>query len=130
MADTRPGLYASLKGLLGTSLTLLQTRLQLLATELEEERQRVLAALLWTAVAVLAIGAGLIFLAVFVTVLFWDEHRLLVLGGFAGVFMSLGIVAALFVRRLWSSPSGLFADSLAELSRDRAALRAAEPESK
>ena len=63
MAEARPGLYASVKGLLGTSLTLLQTRIQLLATELEEERQRVLALLLWGAVAVLGLGAGLLFLA-------------------------------------------------------------------
>ncbi|MDE2442329.1 MAG: phage holin family protein, partial [Betaproteobacteria bacterium] len=74
----RTGLFASLKGLLGTSLTLLQTRLQLLATELEEERQRLLALLLWGAVAVLALGAGAIFLAIFLTVLLWDSQRLLV----------------------------------------------------
>ena len=127
MADARPGLYASVKGLLGTSLTLLQTRLHLLATELEEERQRLLVSLLWTAVAVLAIGIGLFFTALFLTVLFW-EQRLLVAGLSASVFLLVGIVAACLARRLWSSPSGLFAASLAELSSDRAALREPEQE--
>ena len=127
MADARPGLYASVKGLLGTSLTLLQTRLQLLVTELEEARIRLLAIFLWAAIAVLALGVGLLFVALFLTVLFW-EQRLLVSGVCAGLFLALGVVAALVARRLCASPSGLFADSLAELSRDRAALRVAEPE--
>ena len=127
MADARPGLYASVKGLLGTSLTLLQTRLQLLATELAEERERLLSSLVWTAVAVLALGAGLFFTALFLIVLFW-EQRLLVAGLSAGAFLVAGILATCFARRLWTAPSDLFAASLAELSRDRAALRSSEPE--
>lgn len=128
MADARPGLFASVKGLLGTSLTLLQTRLQLLATELEEERQRLLALLLWGAVAVLTLGAGLLFLAIFLTVLFWDSQRLLVLGIFSALFLVLGLVAVYLTWSLGRSPSGLFAASMAELSRDRAALREPEQE--
>ena len=128
MAEARPGLYASVKGLLGTSLTLLQTRIQLLATELEEERQRVLALLFWGAVAVLALGAGLLFLAIFLTVLLWDSHRLLVLGIFTALFLGIGLVAVYLSYKLGRSPSGLFAASMAELSRDRAALREPEKE--
>lgn len=128
MADARPGLFASVKGLLGTSLTLLQTRLQLLATELEEERQRLLALLLWGAVAVLGLGAGLVFLAIFLTVLLWDSHRLLVLGIFTAVFLGTGLIAVYLACKLGRSPSGLFAASMVELGRDRAALRDVEPE--
>jgi uncharacterized membrane protein YqjE len=130
MSASRPGLYSSVKGLLGTALTLLQTRLQLLATELEEERQRVLALLLWGAVAVLALGAGLVFLAVFLTVLLWDSNRLLALGVFSAVFLGLGITAVCLAWKLGHSPSGLFAASMAELHRDRAALREPEVEQK
>lgn len=126
MTDARPGLYASVKGLLGTALTLLQTRVQLLATELEEERQRLLSLLLWGAVATAAMGAGLVFLAIFLTVLLWDTHRLLVLGIFTAFFLGLGLLAAYLAWKLGTSPSGLFTASMAELSRDRAALR--EPE--
>lgn len=123
MAVSRAGLYASVKGLLGTSLTLVQTRIQLLATELEEERQRILALLLWAAVAVLAMGAGLVFLAIFLTVLLWDTHRLLVLGVFTAIFLGLGLSAVFLAWRLAHTPSGLFQASLTELSRDRTALR-------
>lgn len=122
-SGARPGLLASAKAALGTALTLLQTRLQLLATELEEERQRLLALLLWGGVAVLALGAGLVFLAIFLTVLLWDSHRLLVLAVFAALFLLGGLLAALLARRLSVASGGIFAASLAELSQDRAALR-------
>lgn len=124
--SARPGILASVRGLLGTSLTLLQTRLQLFATELEEERQRLLALLLWGAVAVLALGAGLVFVAIFLTILLWDSNRLLVLGVFSALFLSMGLVAVAIVWRQARATSGLFAASLAELSRDRAELRAPE----
>jgi uncharacterized membrane protein YqjE len=123
VAVSGAGLYASVKGLLGTSLTLLQTRVQLFVTELEEERQRIQALLLWSAVALLAMGAGLVFLAIFLTVLLWDSHRLLVLGVFTAIFLGLGLSAVFLSWRLARTPSGLFQASLTELSRDRAALR-------
>lgn len=126
MTDSRPRLYASVKGLLGTTLTLLQTRAQLFVTELEEERQRLLSLMLWGAVATVALGVGLVFVAIFLTVLFWDTHRLLVLGIFSALFLGMGLIAAYLAWKLGTSPSGLFAASMTELSRDRAALR--EPE--
>lgn len=128
MTDARPRLYASVKGLLGTALTLLQTRVQLFATELEEERQRLLSLMLWGAVATVALGAGLVFVAIFLTVLFWDTHRLLVLGIFSALFLGGGVFAAYLAWKLGTSPSGLFAASLTELGRDRAALREPETE--
>lgn len=122
-ASGRPGLLVSAKAALGTTLTLLQTRLMLLATELEEERQRLISLLLWGAIAVLGLGAGLVFLAIFLTVLLWDSHRLLVLAVFSVIFLLGGVFAALLVKRLAAMSSGIFAASLAELSQDRAALR-------
>lgn len=127
MQDSRPGLLASVKGLLGTSLTLVQTRLQLLATELEEEGQRLLALMIWGGIALFALSAGLVFVAILLTVLLWDSNRLLALGIFSAVFLGLGFVATFVAWRLARTASGLFSASLAELSKDRAALR--DPES-
>ena len=126
MTEPRPGLYASLKGLLSTSLTLLQIRLQLLGAELEEERQRLLALLLWGGMALIALGAGLVFGVIFIIVLLWDTHRLLALGAATLGFVGLGAFALGMAYRLGRAPSGLFAASLAELSADRAALRGTE----
>ena len=117
------GLLASLRGLLLTALSLAQTRLELLVAELEEERQRLLALVLWGAVAFMFLGVGLIFLAIFFTVLFWDSQRLLVLGIITALFIAGGVVAAIVVTRLCGRSSRLFKDSLGELVQDRVDLQ-------
>lgn len=117
------GLLASLRGLLATALALLQTRFELLATELEEEKLRLLDILAYGAAAVLLLCIGAVFLAIFLTLLWWD-HRLLVIGGFTLAFL-LGGSAALFrAQRQAHSGSRVFAASLAELQQDRQALKA------
>lgn len=119
----RPGgLFASLKGLLVTGLGLARTRLELLVTELEEEKARLLGLIVYGAAAFVLLAAGLIFLAIFLTVLFWDSNRLLVLGVITALFLGGGGVALTVCLGLARSRSRLFAASLAELERDRAAL--------
>ena len=95
---SRAGLFASLKGLFGTSLALAQNRLQLLGVELAEERGRLLSLLTFGAIALICLSAGLVFLAVFLTVLLWDSHRLLALGVFSALAAFSGKPAAW---RLW-----------------------------
>lgn len=121
---SRAGLYASLKGLLGSGTALLKNRLELLGVELAEERGRLLALLLWGAVAFAGLAAGLAFLAVLITVLLWENNRLLALGVFSALFLGAGFYALSMVSRLARSGSKLFAASLAELERDGAALAA------
>lgn len=123
MPEENPGIFASLRGALGSALSLLQTRLLLLATEVEEEKQRFAALLIWGLAATLALGVGLIFLSIFLTALFWDTHRLLILGACASVFCVFGLVALVLFMRQVRTPSTLFAASLAELTQDRASLR-------
>lgn len=117
------GLFASLRGLLDTALGLLKTRAELLAVELEEEKLRLLGLLGYGAAALLLLSAGLVFLAIFLTVLFWDGYRLLALGSFAAIFLAAGGVALFVARRHANAGGRLFAASLAELARDRAALK-------
>jgi uncharacterized membrane protein YqjE len=129
MADApRAGLFASLRGLLATAVGLVHTRLELLATEFQEEKIRLLSAVAYGAAAVLLLSIGAVFLAVFLTVLFWDSNRLLVLG--IGTFFLLGggVLALTTAVRLAQSGSRLFSASLAELRRDRAGLDSAPPE--
>jgi len=125
MSETAPrgGLAASLRSLLGNGLALLQTRLELLSVEAQEEKVRLLSLLGYGAAAFVLLSFGLMFLAVLVTVLLWDSHRLLALGAFTAVFLTGGMVALAAVLRLARTPSKLFAASIAELVQDRAALR-------
>jgi len=116
------GLFASAQGLMATTVELLHTRLQLFSTELEEEKTRLLRTLSWGAAAFLLMGVGLVFLAMFITVLLWDANRLLALGLITLAFIVGGGVALWQAMRHLHAPSGLFAASLAELRRDRAAL--------
>lgn len=120
------GLLSSLRGLLATGVATLRTRLELLATELQEEKARVLGMLAYGAAAVILLSAGVVFLAVFLTVLLWDSHRLLALGVFSALFLGAGALALALAMRLARSGSRLFAASLAELAQDRAALEPRE----
>lgn len=123
---SRAGLFASLKGLFGTSLALVQNRLQLLGVELAEERGRLLSLLTYGAIAIICLGAGLVFLAVFLTVLLWDSHRLLALGVFSALFLGAGLATLLMAVKFARAGSTLFTASLAELARDRDALTQGE----
>jgi uncharacterized membrane protein YqjE len=116
------GLGARLRGLGATALGLLQTRLELLATELAEEKVRLGGLLAWALAAFFFIGFGAVLLALFLTVLLWDSHRLLALGIFTALFLFIGIVAAMVVGRRARQGSRLFAASIAELAQDREAL--------
>jgi uncharacterized membrane protein YqjE len=125
-AAYRAGLFASLKGLFGTSLALVQNRLQLLGVELAEERLRLLSLLTYGAIALVCLSAGLVFLAVFLTVLLWDSHRLLALGIFSALFLGGGIVALMMAMNLAKAGSTLFKASLAELAKDRDTLASSQ----
>ena len=117
------GLFASLRGLLATALGMLRTRLELLVVEIEEEKARLLSFVLYVAGAFFFLSFGLVMLAIFLTALFWDSYRLLVIGGFTGLFLCLGIAAVLLARHQLHSGSRLFAASLAELAQDTSALQ-------
>ena len=118
----RAGLFASLKGLFGTSFALVQNRFRLLGVELAEERLRLLSLVTYGAIALICLSAGLVFLAVFLTVLFWDSHRLLALGIFSALVLGAGIATLLVAMNHARAGSTLFKGSLAELAKDRDAL--------
>ncbi|WP_374499245.1 phage holin family protein [Zoogloea sp.] len=127
MSDPAPTrLGESLKGLADSGLATLQTRLELFSVEIKEEKLRAGGFLFDTVLAALFIGFGVVFLMVFLTVLFWDSHRLLALGlGTTGLFIA-GVWAATRAAGRLRSGSRLFASSLAEIAQDREALRPRE----
>ena len=119
----RPRLAESLHGIVDAGLQTVQTRLELLAVELQEEKLRLTGLALNTVLAGLLLGFGLMFLLVFLTVLFWEEHRLLALGISTVICLIGGLLAASKAAHAFRSGTKLFSASLAELTRDRAALR-------
>jgi len=113
----------SMRRLAGTVVAILQTRLELLGTELEEEKLRLGSVLVYAGAAFFLLGFGIVLLALFLTVLLWDSNRLLALGAFTAVFLVGGAAAAALAARRARAGSKLFAASLAELARDRESLR-------
>jgi uncharacterized membrane protein YqjE len=118
-------LLASVQAMSATLVAIFQTRLALLATELEEEKQRLLAVLGWGAVAIMMGTVACVFLAGFITVLCWDTHPLLALGGLTLAFAGACLWAVRRVNRVVQAPGGMLAASLAELQADHDALKAA-----
>ena len=123
MNDSGRSLLDSTRKLLDTALGLLQTRVELLATEIEEEKARLLSTLAFGAAAYTLLSLGVIFLALTLTVLFWDEHRLLMLTLFSGIFLSAGLIALLLSFRKAKPRERLLSATIAELKQDRTALR-------
>ncbi len=117
------GLFSSLRRLLDTGLDIVQTRLELIGTELEQEKLRLLGALWQGALALLLLGLALVCALGFVVLLFWEGYRLPAVGVLT---LLLGSAGAVFLRRarraLRSPEGGLFALSLGELKRDRDGL--------
>ena len=116
------GLLQSLRNLGATLVAVLQTRLELLATDLEEERTRLLQILFWTAAALFFFGMGVLVLALFAVLLLWEEHRIGAIIGLAAVFFVIGVGLAIGVHNRLRARSRIFASSVEELSRDREEL--------
>lgn len=113
------GLLESLKRLVGTLLAILQTRLELLSNEIEEELLRIGQILLYGIVALFFFCLTILLLLVFIVALFWDSYRLQVVGGLTAFFLAAGLLVCYALRRVVREKSKLFSGSLAELSKDR-----------
>lgn len=116
------GLFVSLKNLSATFIGIVHTRLDLLRTDLEEERLRLMSLLLMAFVSLFCLCVGIVFFAIFMVVALWDTHRLLVLGSVAGVFLIAGATLCVLAIRTLKTMPRMFAASLAELSKDQQQL--------
>ena len=113
------GIVQSLRNLAATLVAIVHTRLELLVTDIEEERVRLLDLLLWTAAALFLLGVAVVLGVILLIALFWDTHRIAVIATLAGVFLAAGIATAVRARNRLHGRSRLFAASLDELARDR-----------
>ena len=123
MAQTDGAVSGPVRRLGASLLALGRIRLELLAIEVQEEKGRVAALLLWAVLTALLAGFGVVFVALFVTVALWDTHRLAALGVAAALFIGLAVIGGVRVRRLCANGSTLFQTSIAELRHDSDALR-------
>jgi uncharacterized membrane protein YqjE len=113
------GLFESLKTLSGSLVGIVHTRLELLSTDIAEERVHLTTLLVLGLVALFCLGVGVVLLAILIAVAFWDTHRLAALGGLTGFFMIAGTGLAWLALHKARTKPRLFDASLAELSKDR-----------
>ena len=116
------GLLAALRRLAATAVGLLQTRIELLATELQEERARVFRVLVLACAAGVFLALGVVALTFFIILLAWDTHRVLAAGLLTAAYLGIGALLAFNARAAAREKSKLFSASLAELRKDRDAL--------
>lgn len=116
-------LLQSATQVLASVISIVQTRFELLTTELREEIQRAAEVMLWAFVALFSAGIGL-FLAALVTIfIFWDTHRLLASILVTVVFFAIAATAALILGTKLRTKPRLLEGTLAELARDREQLQ-------
>ncbi len=120
--ERRAGLFAALKNSAATLIAIGKTRLELLVTELEEEKFRLLS--LWSVAigAAFMLGVGIV-LAIFCLALAFWEQRLMILGISAALFIGGALYLIGQLKRRSAEPSKLFRTSLSELEEDMALLR-------
>ena len=125
--DDRVGVGSTTRRLGASLLRLGRIRLELLAIEVQEEKERVAALLFWAVLAALAAGVGLVFAALLATVLLWDSHRWQVLAGCALAFAALAGYGAWRLSRLQGRLALPLRASIDELRHDAQALDPREP---
>lgn len=109
--------------LAATLLAIVRNRIDLVATEVEEETLRYFSYLLMSLAAMFCIGIAVV-LGVFLAVLlYWETHRVGILLTLISLFGIAGIWIGLRVRRGYQMKPKLLGDTMQELSRDAELLQ-------
>ncbi|MCC6472321.1 MAG: phage holin family protein [Burkholderiales bacterium] len=122
------GVLDSLKAAARNLVALGRTRLELLANELQEQREFLLRELVLALLALFCLGMGLACIAGFLVLLswyLWQDLRatLVVAGAVAALFLVAALVLSGLARSTERRRPRAFAATLAELSKDRDSLQ-------
>ena len=122
-AAARGGLLHSIRRMAGSLIGAAQTRLEILATEIEEERLRLEQLLLIALAAAFCLAFGIALAVALAILYFWDTHRLLTVGLLAAVFLGAGGAFGWVLRAKVKSRPTPFAVTRGELAKDGALLQ-------
>jgi uncharacterized membrane protein YqjE len=114
----RQGLLASIGELASTLLVIGRTRLELLSTDLAEDREHLLLILKLTLISMFCLGVGIIMITVWILMMFWDSHGLIVLGSLAVLFLLIGTLSWRYSLSAAKRKPRMFESSLSELLKD------------
>jgi uncharacterized membrane protein YqjE len=123
---TPSGIRAGTLSLAATLLDIGHTRLLLAATELEEERLRLVQQFFCATCALLFGALGLLLTSAWLVLASPPEQRQLVLGALTGLFLALGGLGVWRWQHLATHKPPLLQATLAELQKDMACLRSGD----
>ncbi len=118
-----PGILHSLKALGAVLASAFHTRVELFVTELEEERERLKQALIFTLLLVFGASMGFILLTIFLVALFWERGWIGAIGALAFLYLGVATFAAVKLSHSFLKRPGLFLATRAELGKDRDRLK-------
>jgi uncharacterized membrane protein YqjE len=122
MAEENKGLLDSLATLATTLVSIAHTRLELLSTDLEEDRAHLFSLVVLYLIAAFCLVVGLVLAIVLTVFILWEDHRLLALSSVAGFFVLVGLLVYGFARHKTKTKPKLFSASLLELLKDQQSL--------
>ncbi len=120
-SESRPdeGLAGSLRRLVGSVLRVLQTRLEILSTEVAEERFNITRALVVAFAVLIFLQAGTLLAVLFAVLVIGRDHWLAAIGIAALVLLLAAGGGLLWLRSWLKSRPPMFATTIAELRKDR-----------
>jgi uncharacterized membrane protein YqjE len=111
IADSVTRLAASL-------LAILQTRLELISVEAEEEALRYFSYLILALAAMFCLGIAALLAVLLVIVLYWDSNRVGVILALMAFFSLVGVLIGVGIRNGYRHKPRLMAHTMAEISKD------------
>jgi uncharacterized membrane protein YqjE len=123
MSEHHPSARGSAADIAATLVDMVQTRLDLAATELAQERLHWARQCVVALITLWALAVGVVLVALALASASAAEHRTLVLALLGGSFVGIGALAAWQWRARSRAKPGLLQSTLATLHADAAALR-------
>jgi uncharacterized membrane protein YqjE len=104
-------------------LASVEDRLELFATELQEEKFRLIQTVIWICAAAFTGMMAIIFASLTLVYLFWDSARIVVLSGFAAMYTAALMAVIIAFRRFLARQPQPFAGTLSEIREDRTCIQ-------
>jgi uncharacterized membrane protein YqjE len=116
------GLLGSLKGLTATLIAAAVTRLQLFSSDLAFEGVRLRRIVLLLLFAVFFLALSVLMFTLLLVVLFWDDHRIAVIGGLGVLYLAAAALLALVAQKCGAAHPRPFEATIGELKKDHGRL--------
>jgi uncharacterized membrane protein YqjE len=122
MTQESKGLLDSLSNLASTLVSVMHTRLALLSTDIEEDRERLFSQIILSIIAAFCLIIGFVLMIILIVFVLWEEHRLYALFSIAGLLILIGLLIGGFAMYKLKTKPKFFSASLAELLKDKEKL--------